>query len=99
MSPESLPASSLAEDGSEETPERHVERIETATRVHAALAMLSPIHRQAITLREFEDHSYQEIADASACPVGTVMSRLHHARRKLAVELADRSGETDRCAA
>jgi RNA polymerase sigma-70 factor (ECF subfamily) len=69
------------------TPERHLGEAETGALVRSALEALSPSHRQAITLREFEDRSYQEIARASRCPVGTVMSRLHHARRKLADEL------------
>ena len=45
-----------------------------------------------MTLRELEEHSYEEIAEIAACPIGTVMSRLHHARRKLADELRAASG-------
>lgn len=75
------------EPAHEETPERRLGEAETGALVRGALAMLSPVHREAIALREFEDLSYQEIASASRCPVGTVMSRLHHARRKLADEL------------
>lgn len=70
-----------------ETPERVVLRIEVRDLVHGALAVLSPAHRQAISLRELEEHSYEEIAEIAACPIGTVMSRLHHARRKLEAEL------------
>lgn len=76
-----------AEPSHEETPERSLGEAETGAIVRAAVATLSPVHRQALTLREFEDRSYEEIARASRCPVGTVMSRLHHARRKLADEL------------
>jgi RNA polymerase sigma-70 factor (ECF subfamily) len=59
--------------------DREVERL-----VDQAVAALPAAHRQAVELREFEDHSYQEIADSIACPIGTVMSRLHHARGRLA---------------
>jgi RNA polymerase sigma-70 factor (ECF subfamily) len=45
------------------------------------------VHRQAITLREFDDCAYDEIAEAAACPIGTVMSRLHHARQRVAEDL------------
>lgn len=72
----------------EETPERAVFAAERSRLLHTALTVLSPAHRQAVTLREFEDCSYEEIARVSACPVGTVMSRLHHARKKLAEELS-----------
>jgi RNA polymerase sigma-70 factor, ECF subfamily len=70
-----------------ETPERVLARNEAHRLVHGALAELSPAHRQTVTLREIEEHSYEEIAQISACPIGTVMSRLHHARKRLAEEL------------
>jgi RNA polymerase sigma-70 factor, ECF subfamily len=70
-----------------ETPERALVRTEAQRLVHGALAELSPAHRQTVTLREIEEHSYEEIAQISACPIGTVMSRLHHARKRLAEEL------------
>jgi RNA polymerase sigma-70 factor (ECF subfamily) len=78
-----------AEPTHEETPEHTLATAQTGALVRAALSSLSPHHRQALTLREFEDRSYEEIAQASQCPIGTVMSRLHHARRKLADELRD----------
>ncbi len=74
------------------TPERQFEQRQTVAYVHAALHALSPVHRQVLTLRELEERSYQEIADASGCPVGTVMSRLHHARRRLAESLGEGLG-------
>jgi RNA polymerase sigma-70 factor (ECF subfamily) len=48
------------------------------------LAQLSLAHREIIELRYFGDCSYQEIAEALGIPEGTVMSRLHLARRALA---------------
>jgi RNA polymerase sigma-70 factor (ECF subfamily) len=72
----------------QQTPERVVSRRETGAVVRGALARLSPAHQEVIVLREFEGESYQELARHARCPVGTIMSRLHHARRRLATELA-----------
>ena len=44
---------------------------------------LPPLTRQAILLREVDGLSYAEIAELEEVPVGTVMSRLHYARRRL----------------
>ena len=54
-----------------------------------ALAQLSPEHRTVLVLREYEGLSYQEIADALGCRIGTVMSRLHYARRRARELLGD----------
>jgi RNA polymerase sigma-70 factor (ECF subfamily) len=72
----------------EQTPERVVSRRETGAVVRGALARLSPVHREVLELREFEGESYRDLARLVRCPVGTVMSRLHHARHRLAAELA-----------
>ncbi len=58
-------------------------------RFEAALGTLSPEHRAVIVLKEIEDLSYQEIADSVGCSIGTVMSRLFYARKKLQNELRD----------
>jgi len=96
--PEPRRAEPLGDDGdeherdcegvNEETPELSLERARARQIVHRALEGLSPLHREAVTLRELEEHSYGEIARIARCPVGTVMSRLFHARRRLAEELA-----------
>ena len=70
-----------------DTPEREAQRSELRVVVAEALATLSPAHREVVTLRELEEYSYEEIATSAACPIGTVMSRLHHARHRLADEL------------
>src|SRR5215510_5355378 len=57
-------------------------KIERA-RVQAALKRLPQNLREVVVLREFEDLSYQEIAEIMAVPVGTVMSRLSRARAQL----------------
>ncbi len=51
--------------------------------VHAALATLSPEHQDVLVLREFEQLSYEEIADVLGVPRGTVESRLFRARAEL----------------
>lgn len=56
---------------------------EDAAAVHAALDRLAPEHREVLLLRFLEDMSYDDIAAAVGCPVGTVRSRLHHAKRAL----------------
>lgn len=48
-----------------------------------ALDTLSENHRTIIVLREIEGMSYEEIAETMDCHLGTVMSRLHHARKNL----------------
>jgi RNA polymerase sigma-70 factor (ECF subfamily) len=63
------------------------EESENVGKVRAALAQLPPKHRAVLALRELEGLSYEEIAQATDVPVGTVMSRLYHARRLLAQKL------------
>jgi RNA polymerase sigma-70 factor, ECF subfamily len=58
------------------------------TAVRRALAMLAPIFREVIVLREIEAMSYREIAELTAVPIGTVMSRLARARAELRKTLA-----------
>lgn len=51
--------------------------------VRAAIQQLPDPYREVIILREFEELSYEEIAEVLSCPPGTVMSRLSRARDKL----------------
>lgn len=51
--------------------------------VAAALQGLRPEFREAVELVDLRDLSYQDAADQLACPVGTVMSRLHRGRKRL----------------
>jgi RNA polymerase sigma-70 factor (ECF subfamily) len=48
--------------------------------VRAAIASLAPEYREVIVLKEIEEMSYKEIAEACSVPIGTVMSRLSRAR-------------------
>jgi RNA polymerase sigma-70 factor (ECF subfamily) len=70
-------------------PTERLERRELRARIDAALGQLSDAHRTALVLHEFEDMEYKEIALAMECSIGTVMSRLYYARRKMAVLLAE----------
>ena len=65
------------------SPEKLARRKEVAQVLEDAMEKLSHEHRTIIVLREVEGLSYEEIAEVMACPRGTVMSRLHHARKKL----------------
>ena len=51
--------------------------------VHDAIRRLPPDYREIVVLREFEEMTYQQIADITEVPVGTVMSRLSRARKAL----------------
>ncbi len=70
-----------------ETPEAMLASKEIATAVNAAIEALSEDLRQAITLREIEGLSYEEISDAMNCPIGTVRSRIFRAREAIAARL------------
>ena len=58
-------------------------------RLDAAIAALAPAHREVLRLRYFGDLSYAELAEAMQVPIGTIMSRLHAARKALAGLLKD----------
>ena len=70
-----------------ETPEALLASREIAAAVNAAIEALSEDLRQAITLREIEGLSYEEIAEVMNCPIGTVRSRIFRAREAIAARL------------
>lgn len=91
-------AYALSDDGDEtsrvenelsdgETPEAVMATKEIAATVNAAIDALSEDLRQAITLREIEGLSYEEIAEVMNCPIGTVRSRIFRAREAIAERL------------
>jgi len=69
------------------TPESELEGKEIAATVNRAMDALPADLRTAITLREIEGLSYEEIASVMNCPVGTVRSRIFRARDAIAAEL------------
>ena len=70
-------------------PTAGLERAELRRRIDQALGQLSYEHRTVLILHEFEEMEYKTIAKTMSCSIGTVMSRLFYARRKLAALLAD----------
>lgn len=67
-----------------EAPDERLKALERHATLHALLDTLDPDHRLVVVMFEVEDHSCQYIAELIGVPVGTVHSRLHTARRKLA---------------
>lgn len=78
----------VVSSASRETPTGRLLREELAEKIREAMDKLSPKHRQVLVLRELEGMSYQDIADTVGISIGTVMSRLHHARKKMQERLA-----------
>lgn len=65
-------------------PTERLERNEIRQRIDEAMAQLSEAHRTVLVLHEFEGLEYKEIAETVGISIGTVMSRLFYARRRLA---------------
>lgn len=76
------------------TPENIMLRDEVAEVISKAIEGLSEELRTAISLREFEGMSYEEIADAMDCPVGTVRSRIFRARNEIDNKLQALAGKS-----
>ena len=69
-------------------PTEGLERTELRARIDKALAQLSYEHRTVLVLHEFEEMEYKAIAKYMDCSIGTVMSRLFYARRRMAALMA-----------
>ena len=70
-------------------PHERMERSEIRARIDNAIAQISPEHRAVIVMKEIEEMQYHEIAEALGCSIGTVMSRLFYARKRLQNLLRD----------
>ena len=70
-------------------PTAGLERAELRKKIDDALGQLTVEHRTVLVLHEFEGMDYKTIAKTVGCSMGTVMSRLFYARRKMAVQLTD----------
>lgn len=70
-------------------PHEKLEQGEIKQRINEAMAKLSPEHRAVIMMKEIEDLQYSEIAEILKCSIGTVMSRLFYARKKMQSLLRD----------
>jgi RNA polymerase sigma-70 factor (ECF subfamily) len=73
-------------------PSRIAIRAELRARVAAAIDALPDREREVLVLKEFEGLRYREIAELLGIPMGTVMSRLYAARRRLAATLGEDGG-------
>ena len=76
-------------DGPEKRPDQILARKELEEKVRWAIDQLPQDQKATLIYREIEELSYEEIAEAMRCSVGTVMSRLHYGRKKLQVLLKD----------
>jgi RNA polymerase sigma-70 factor (ECF subfamily) len=85
------------EPTTDETPESVFAAREIANVVNSAIAALPEDLRQAVTLREIEGLSYEEIASVMNCPIGTVRSRIFRAREAISAKvrplLANQTGK------
>ncbi|MEN8773085.1 MAG: sigma-70 family RNA polymerase sigma factor [Akkermansiaceae bacterium] len=74
-------------------PDQALANAELGERINAALATLNAEHRETVLLREVQGFDYKEIAKVMECSLGTVMSRLYYARKKLQALLGDEKGK------
>lgn len=72
-----------------DAPDETMAHGELREKIEAALAKLTPDHREVVLLKDVQGLSYKEIAEAMDCTLGTVMSRLYYARQKLQTMLKD----------
>lgn len=70
-------------------PTEGLERQELRQRIDQAMRQLSHAHRTVLILHEFEGLEYKEVAKRMECSIGTIMSRLFYARRRLAALLVE----------
>ena len=76
-------------------PETHAVRSETVAAVRAELAQLPEAQRQVVTMRIYEGKKFIEIAEQLGLPLGTVLTRMRLAQKKLQAALADEFGGSE----
>ena len=89
IAPVNVEPGSRTTPSSSPLPNKKLEYREIRERINEAIAKLSPEHRAVIVMKEIEDLQYSEIAEILSCSLGTVMSRLFYARKKLQNLLRD----------
>nr|CRH05567.1 RNA polymerase sigma-E factor [Candidatus Magnetococcus massalia] len=72
-----------------DTPESQLLRGELMDALKIAIDELAPSMKQAITLRDLEGKTYEEIADIMECPIGTVRSRIFRGRQEIVGKLKE----------
>lgn len=80
---ETVDISEIQLASSTDGPEAGLEKKERMEKVQESILSLSPASRAVLVLREYERLSYKEIADTLGIPIGTVMSRLNYARKRM----------------
>lgn len=90
---EPMPDPEAYEQADPADPERNVGDRQVQTVLSAAMGQLSAEHRAVVDLTYFHEVGYREIAEILGCPVGTVKTRMHHARKHLKDKLAGRLGD------
>jgi RNA polymerase sigma-70 factor (ECF subfamily) len=89
IAPVNVEPGSRTTPSSSPLPNEKLEHREIRQRIDEAIAKLSPEHRAVIVMKEIEDLQYNEMAEILSCSLGTVMSRLFYARKKLQSLLRD----------
>jgi len=85
-------AEQITDDGAAaESGEAELDQAEMRLMLRAAVAKLSPEHRDVVELTFFHGHSYEEIAEIVGCPENTVKTRMFHAKRQLKALLGERA--------
>ena len=79
----SIEASAPTAPREQVSPDVEYSRVEVRLKIENAIGSLSEDHRAVILLKEVDGLKYEEIAEAVQCSIGTVMSRLFYARKKL----------------
>jgi len=87
--PGTIGEGTLLDDTPRDQPFDRTRDAQLGERLRTAIAELTPEHRAVILLREVDGLSYEEISQVLQCPKGTVMSRLHYARRQLQARLRE----------
>lgn len=86
---ESIDPASFTTPAGGESPDEMMVQGELRAKIAAAMAKISPEHREVVLLKDVQGLSYKEIAEVMSCELGTVMSRLYYARQKLQTLLKD----------
>lgn len=85
-----------AEPVAADDPAASAERHELRRRVWRAISELGDAQREILVLRDYHGLAYSELAGVLSIPMGTVMSRLHAARRRLRQIIVDQEGDPER---
>lgn len=86
--PEEVGQTELVVASGDENPQEYLEHKELGSQIERAIGGLRPEYRSVILLRHVEGYAYDEIAEITGLPLGTVKTHLHRARAELRLALA-----------